>query len=182
MAARSSSRPRADTACNFDGVCYPDGTSTEDGCCTCDKQAVGSGCIEPGWCPGWVLIGKRCSTDGDCSLSSVSSGLQCRTDFFGERGVCTRDCNYGCPTGTECVAEVPDYNGGTIKNVCMRPCAARADCAMKRVATRSAASATRRAGSAAATASELDSVRLGHQRRNELSAIAAVDEEVAVER
>jgi hypothetical protein len=78
-----------------------------------------------------VLIGKRCSIDGDCSLGSSSSGLQCRTDFFGERGVCTRDCNYGCPTGTECVAEVPDYNGGTIKNVCMRPCAARADCAME---------------------------------------------------
>src|SRR5262249_17456910 len=82
----------------------------------------------PGWCPGWVLIGKRCSKNEDCSvLPTSSSGLTCRTDFFGERGVCTRDCNFGCPTGTECT-NVPDYNGGTINDVCMRSCTAAAEC------------------------------------------------------
>ena len=46
----------------------------------------------------------------------------CRSDFFGERGVCTRPCNHGCPIGFECVAEIPDYNGGTIRDVCMLAC------------------------------------------------------------
>lgn len=123
--------PCPPNSCELDGVCYPAGNSTEDGCCTCDEQGMGS-CIEPGWCPGWVLIGKRCKNDVDCRVQgSMDSGLQCRTDFFGERGICTRHCNYGCPTGTECVAKVPKYDGGTITNMCMRPCAAQADCAME---------------------------------------------------
>jgi hypothetical protein len=105
-------------SCLFDGVCYPNGTTSEDGCCTCNES--GGSCIEPAWCPGWVWIGKRCATNEDCD--APRSGLECRSDFFGERGVCTRDCGFGCPTGTECLAEVPDYNGGTINNVCMRFC------------------------------------------------------------
>jgi hypothetical protein len=122
--------PCPPNSCEFDGVCYPSGSSTEDGCCTCDEQG-GGGCIEPAWCPGWVLIGKRCTNDVDCRVqASMDSGLQCRTDFVGERGICTRRCSYGCPTGTECV-EVPDHNGGPSRDVCMRPCAAQADCAME---------------------------------------------------
>lgn len=126
------SRPTACAAntCEFDGVCYPSGTQSEDGCCSCDAQ--GGSCIEPGWCPGWVLISKRCTTDADCRVQpSTDSGLHCRTDFYGSRGVCTRDCNFGCPTGTECVAEAPDNDGGTVKNVCLRPCTAQADCAIE---------------------------------------------------
>jgi hypothetical protein len=125
-------RPPCDSnACEFDGVCYPGGTGTEDGCCYCDKR-TGGGCDQPAWCPGWVLIGKRCRKDADCSLQATeSSGLHCRTDFWGERGVCTRDCNFGCPTGTVCVADVPDHNEDTVHNVCMRPCNAPADCAME---------------------------------------------------
>ena len=112
------------SSCLFDGVCYPSGTTSEDGCCSCNN---GEGaCIEPGWCPGWVLIGKRCASNEDCD--APRSGLECRSDFFGERGVCTRDCGYGCPTGTECLDGVPDYNGGTIDNVCMRFCASAETC------------------------------------------------------
>jgi hypothetical protein len=119
--------PCGKASCEFDGVCYPNGATSEDGCCTCDS--AGGSCIEPGWCPGWILIGKRCASDADCSRTlGSSSGLTCRTDFFGERGVCTRDCNFGCPTGTECVAEVPDYNGGTVANMCMRTCTTQSEC------------------------------------------------------
>jgi hypothetical protein len=106
-------------SCLFDGVCYPSGAQSEDGCCTCE-DGTGS-CIEPAWCPGWVTIGKRCASSADCG--APLSGLHCRTDFFGERGVCTRDCNYGCPTGTECLASVPGYDGGAVANMCMRFCA-----------------------------------------------------------
>jgi hypothetical protein len=104
-------------SCLINDVCYPSGASTEDGCCTCDGGTAS--CIQPAWCPGWVQIGKRCAGDTDCG--APMSGLRCRTDFIGERGVCTRDCNYGCPTGTECLT-VPDYNGGTIEDQCMRFC------------------------------------------------------------
>jgi hypothetical protein len=106
-------------SCLIDAVCYPNGARSEDGCCTC-TDGQGS-CIEPAWCPGWVYIGKRCAGDADCD--APRSGLQCRTDFFGERGVCTRDCNFGCPTGTECLTGVPGYDGDTVDNVCMRFCA-----------------------------------------------------------
>ncbi|HMI93423.1 MAG TPA: hypothetical protein VK509_18755, partial [Polyangiales bacterium] len=105
-------------SCLFDGVCYPSGSSSEDGCCSC-VNGQGS-CIEPAWCPGWVAIGKRCASSADCGYPM--SGLHCRTDFFGERGVCTRDCNFGCPTGTECLAAVPGFDGGAVANMCMRFC------------------------------------------------------------
>jgi hypothetical protein len=105
-------------------VCYPSGFGTEDGCCYCDE---GEGaCIEPGWCPGWPILGKRCAVDGDCGLGGET--FECRTDFAGERGVCTRTCNFGCPTGTECVAQVPHYNEGFVADMCLRTCSTSADC------------------------------------------------------
>lgn len=119
--------PCAPTRCELDGICYPDGAVTEDGCCFCDN-GVG-GCEHRAECPGSVSIGKRCASDADCSQSNATPGLFCRTDFFGERGVCTRDCNFGCPTGFECVADIPDYETGNVHNVCMRACRADADCA-----------------------------------------------------
>ena len=45
--------PCAKGSCKFDGVCYPDGATTEDGCCTCDS--AGGSCLERAWCPGWIL-------------------------------------------------------------------------------------------------------------------------------
>jgi len=124
--APSDAPPCEPGSCLFDGVCYPSGSQSEDSCCTCEN-GQGS-CIDPAWCPGWVSIGKRCASSADCGLMS---GLHCRTDFFGERGVCTRDCNYGCPTGTECVASVPNYDGGVVENMCMRFCATPDVCAQE---------------------------------------------------
>lgn len=37
-------------SCEFYGVCYAEGESTEDGCCFCTEE--GGFCDEPGWCPG----------------------------------------------------------------------------------------------------------------------------------
>jgi hypothetical protein len=109
-------------SCRQHGICYPPGSTTEDGCCSCSDE--GFFCIDPGWCTGMVpVIGEPCAVDGDCDR-----GLECRTDLFGERGLCTRDCNHGCPTGTECAASVPGYDGGTIPNLCLRPCETNADC------------------------------------------------------
>ncbi len=111
--------PCDDGSCNFDGVCYPLGTSTEDGCCTCDEN--GGSCIEPAWCPGWTAIGESCEISADCSpISGDDNGLVCRTDLLDRAGVCTRLCNYGCPTGTECV-EVPTTDGDNVDSLCMRP-------------------------------------------------------------
>lgn len=115
-------------SCNFDGVCYPSGTGTEDGCCYC-RDGQGS-CDESSGCPGWAVLGKRCAADRDCAIRGTYSGYLCRTDFAGERGVCTRKCNYGCPTGTECVAQVPDNNGGFVVDMCLLTCTTSADCSM----------------------------------------------------
>jgi hypothetical protein len=55
-------------------------------------------------------------------------GLTCLTTIFGERPICIRACNYGCPTGTECVEQVPGYDGSVIEHVCLRTCTTQADC------------------------------------------------------
>lgn len=107
-------------SCLIDGICYPDGESSEDGCCSCEDGSYT--CIEPGWCPSWPLIGKRCESDGDC-MSGSESGLRCQESISGEHKICTRDCNFGCPTGTECVA-TEDYEG----ELCMRSCTTQANC------------------------------------------------------
>ncbi len=119
--------PCAASSCLVDGACVPNGWGSDDGCCGCLEGNVS--CIEPGWCPGPVTIGRRCETDEECQLmGGAGSGLHCRTDFAGERGVCTRACNYGCPEGTECVAEVPHYDEGVVREMCMRPCEQQAQC------------------------------------------------------
>lgn len=111
--------PCDEGSCDFGGVCYPLGTSTEDDCCHCDED--GGSCIEPEWCPGWTSIGDSCETSVDCStLSGDYKGLVCRTDLLGRDNVCTRLCNYGCPTGTECV-DVPTTDGVNVDSLCMRP-------------------------------------------------------------
>lgn len=109
------------SACLINGICYPNGTTTEDGCCSCENGQAS--CIDPGWCPSWPLIGKRCTTDDDCSQGS-SSGLACHASVSSsDRNICTRSCNNGCPTGTECV-HVGQYSG----LLCMRTCTEGADC------------------------------------------------------
>lgn len=104
-------------ACVIDGVCYPNGASTEDGCCYCENGS--HACIEPGWCPSWPLIGKRCDTDADCRAVGSDSGLRCQRSTTGSADVCTRPCNYGCPTGTACV-QLEGFSG----ELCMRDCTA----------------------------------------------------------
>lgn len=102
-------------ACLIDSICYPSGQTTEDGCCTCENREYS--CNEEAGCPGWPSISKRCANDDDCG-----AGLECRNDIeFGERGVCTRACNYGCPTGTICAGYARDSNGDFI-DVCLRTC------------------------------------------------------------
>jgi len=116
-------------SCEYYGVCYPPGTGTEDGCCGCATEAqqqagAGSGCIQPSSCPGRPDIGSRCGQQ----TMGCAAGLVCRIELFGERPICTRNCNYGCPTGTECVEEVPLFDGGVIERLCLRPCETVADC------------------------------------------------------
>ncbi len=114
--------PCEQSACEQHGVCYPLGATTEDGCCTCMED--GFSCIAAGWCTDMApLIGARCESDGDCSR-----GLTCRTDLAGERGLCVRDCNHGCPTSTVCAPALQDYKGYFLGDVCMRPCETNADC------------------------------------------------------
>jgi hypothetical protein len=108
--------------CEIDGICYPLGETTEDGCCLCEEDGVT--CSDATWCDGQNPIGTRCDVDGDCQ-----PGLDCRHDLAGERGMCMRDCGYGCPEGTECADGIPGYNGGSINNICLRTCMVSADCA-----------------------------------------------------
>jgi hypothetical protein len=118
-------------SCNIDGVCYPSGAGTEDGCCSCyDGDYT---CIEPGWCPGWATIGKRCGRDEVCG-----GGLECRDDIKGGMPVCTRTCNFGCPTGYECVTNVPDMNDEPIsEGLCLKPCESHGDCEVSGVSLES---------------------------------------------
>jgi hypothetical protein len=104
----------------IDGICYPDGESTEDGCCFCENG--GYSCIEPGWCPGWPNISKRCENDDDCGM-----GLSCSGELTNGNKVCTRTCNYGCPTGYGCVAgaEVRDE---PLDSICLKMCESHGDC------------------------------------------------------
>lgn len=108
--------------CLIETICYPSGETTEDGCCTCDNGSYS--CIEPAWCPGWPSMGKRCDDENACGM-----GLQCRTDLPGEHGVCTRSCNYGCPTGSECFTNLGDYDDIPIgEGICLRYCESQDEC------------------------------------------------------
>jgi len=107
-------------SCLIDDICYPLGETSEDGCCTCEEG--GYTCIEPGWCPSWPLIGKRCESDTDC-MTAATSGLRCEPSLSGDAGICTRDCNFGCPSGTACT-QTGDYEG----ELCMRACSTDANC------------------------------------------------------
>jgi hypothetical protein len=118
---RFDAPPCEANSCEVDGVCYPLGEMTEDGCCTC--EVGGLTCNDDAWCTDQNPIGTRCEVDGDCQ-----PGLDCRHDLSGERGVCMRDCGHGCPTGTACADAIPDYNGESVNNVCMRTCMVSADC------------------------------------------------------
>jgi hypothetical protein len=71
-------------------------------------------------------VGTRCPTAGYCDVD-----LECRTDFFYERRVCTIACDMAqdnCPEGSVCVDNIPDYDGGVIGPYCLRPCTYQADC------------------------------------------------------
>jgi hypothetical protein len=107
----------APNACLIDSICYPSGETTEDGCCSCENGYYA--CNEEAGCSGPRSISKRCTDRDDCS-----AGLECRTDIQGAQGgVCTRDCNYGCPTGTLCASYVRDSSGEYIEGgVCLRTC------------------------------------------------------------
>jgi hypothetical protein len=71
-------------------------------------------------------VGKRCSVAGDCALD-----LMCKTDFAGERGVCTRACDTDaeCPASSVCVTGIRDYNSQPLPGFCMQACTVIADCA-----------------------------------------------------
>lgn len=114
-----------ETSCIIDGVCYPSGAQTDDGCCTCANAEYS--CREEVGCRDWTSISKRCTGNDDCGL-----GLECRTDFQGGQGVCTRPCNYGCPTDTACTY-VRDSGGDFLdEEVCLRPCElANGDCSLE---------------------------------------------------
>jgi len=113
--------PCESDACQINGVCYPLDETSEDGCCTCEADGVS--CIEESWCDGQDPIGTRCGVAGDCA-----PGLECKRDLYGERGMCLRDCGFGCPTGTLCADNIPGFGGGVIDNICLRPCMVSADC------------------------------------------------------
>ena len=104
-----------ETSCIIDGVCYPSGAQSDDGCCTCENAEYS--CREEVGCRDWRTISKRCTGSDECGF-----GLECRTDFQGGQGVCTRPCNYGCPTDTACTY-VRDSSGDFLdEEVCLRPC------------------------------------------------------------
>jgi hypothetical protein len=57
------------------------------------------------------------------------TGLTCRTDFSGERSLCTVECggSVGCPGNTVC-RPVIDYNGEPEGSFCLVPCNTNAEC------------------------------------------------------
>jgi hypothetical protein len=71
------------------------------------------------------VVGSRCTSEGTCEL-----GLECFSQFPGERPICTRECMLGeCPDETTCIGGVPDYNGNPLSGYCLRVCEANDDCA-----------------------------------------------------
>ena len=72
-----------------------------------------------------LQVGDRCTSTGECDPE-----LECFSEFFFERHVCTKSCSApgDCPDGAECVADVPDYDGQLIGPYCLRPCELAADC------------------------------------------------------
>jgi hypothetical protein len=111
----------AEGSCLIDDVCYPDGSSTEDGCCTCSNSQPS--CIERASCPRWPqIIGKRCDNDDQCKLSADSE-LQCQPSFGSGGLTCAHPCNLGCPTGTECA-----FVASTGRHFCQRGCSSNDDC------------------------------------------------------
>jgi hypothetical protein len=120
--------------CVFEGVCYPSGATTEDGCCTC--IAGEKRCLDIPSCPSSRLIGRRCAAPNDCNFPGTSSGLVCRQELLtaagGEpfrRGICTRTCDRGCPRGTECISSLrAAVTEPFDEPVCMRVCNVQDDC------------------------------------------------------
>jgi Pacifastin inhibitor (LCMII) len=110
--------------CQIGDACYPNnGTNIPalDGCNTCVCRDGQGSCTER-FCG--LDVGTRCADSARCKPD-----LTCRTDFTGERPICTRECGpTGCPRGSECVREVPSYTGGMIDNACLRPCDDQSDC------------------------------------------------------
>ncbi len=70
-------------------------------------------------------VGYRCDVAGECLPE-----LECRSDFFKERPVCTMSCSSEkvCPDDIECVEEIPDFNGNVVGPYCLRPCEQQEDC------------------------------------------------------
>jgi hypothetical protein len=70
-------------------------------------------------------IGFRCTTQSSCAVE-----LECKSDFFFERKVCTKSCGSPeeCPEGTECLNDIPDLWGGLVGPFCLRPCETQPDC------------------------------------------------------
>lgn len=116
--------------CEMEYACAPEGTVTDDGCCSCEAGGVRR-CLNSAWCPSAQLIGKRCKSEDDCSFPGTRSGLSCHRSFPAPEDtsrVCTRPCDDQCPLTTVCVA-VPDEDEPMIpRTVCLRPCASQADC------------------------------------------------------
>lgn len=71
-------------------------------------------------------IGTRCTTAGTCDV-----GLECRSNFFFERSVCTKACTVAadCSGGTVCVDDIPAYDATLVGPYCLRPCALQPECA-----------------------------------------------------
>jgi hypothetical protein len=92
-------------------------TGTDDDTDT-DASSEASG-AEPG------VVGSRCTSDGTCEI-----GLECFSEFSGERLICTRECMPGdCPDETTCIGGVPDYSGNPLPAYCVRACELDEDCA-----------------------------------------------------
>ena len=69
--------------------------------------------------------GARCDVAGDCA-----AGLQCFSEFFKERKVCTLACDASteCPDGTVCVEGISSYRSQPLSGYCVRPCVSADDC------------------------------------------------------
>gem|GEM_PF-6569333 len=63
--------------------------------------------------------GSRCS-----GVEVCDEGLLCRTEFLGERPVCTRNCesDEDCREGRECVSDLYSSTYETLAGRCMLPC------------------------------------------------------------